>query len=120
MQSVVMLNNGIVKGVSKLKPYYSEFVRHCLRYYVKTLDEGNGGHPIFKSEADKVNWSACYHVLKDYPQKDMDIIAEIYRPGDTIADKIYLMSQTRRVPQNSIWNLINATERKIAKKRGLL
>lgn len=103
-----------------MKPYYSEYVRHCLRYYVKTLDEGNGGHPIFKSEADKANWGACYHVLKEYPQSHFDIVCEIYRPGDTIADKIYMMAKNRRVSQDTLWGLINNTERKIAKKRGLL
>jgi hypothetical protein len=85
-----------------------------------TLDEGKGGHPVFKSNSDKENWSACYHVLKDYSQRDMDIIAEMYRPGDTIADKIYLMAKTKRMPQSTLWNLVNATERKIAKKRGLI
>ena len=103
-----------------MKPYYSEYVRHCLRYYIKTLDEGLGGHPIFKTEADKANWSACYQVLKDYSDANMDIIAEIYRPGDTIADKIYQLAKVKRVQQDNIWGLINATERKIAKKRGLL
>ncbi len=103
-----------------MKPYYSEYVRHCLRYYIKTLDEGLGGHPVFKSEADKANWSACYHVLKDYSQSNMEIIAEIYRPGDTISDKIYQMAKVKRVHQDTLWGLINATERKIAKKRGLL
>ena len=103
-----------------MKPFYSEFVRHCLRYYVKTQDEGYGGHPVFKSDADKANWTACYYVLKDYSPRDMDVIAEIYRPGDTIADKIYLLAKTKQVPQDTIWNLINTTERKIAKKRGLL
>ena len=103
-----------------MKPYYSEYVRHCLRYYIKTLDEGKGGHPIFRTETDKANWSACYHVLKDYSDRDMDIISEIYRPGDTIADKIYQMAKNMRVHQDTIWGLINNTERKIAKKRGLL
>jgi hypothetical protein len=95
-------------------------VRHCLRYYVKTLDEGKGGHPIFKSDADRENWSACYHILKCYSQDNVDIIHEIYRPGDTIADKIYLLAKTKNVPQDTIWSLINMTERKIAKKRGLI
>jgi hypothetical protein len=85
-----------------------------------TLDEGKGGHPVFKSDSDKANWSACYLVLKDYSQRDMDIIAEMYRPGDTIADKIYLMAKAKRMPQSTLWNLVNATERKIAKKRGLI
>ena len=103
-----------------MKPYYSEYVRHCLRFYIMTLDEGKGGHPIFKSEVDKANWSACYHVLKDYSEDNMDVIAEIYRPGDTISDKIYQMAKNKRVHQDTLWGLINATERKIAKKRGLL
>ena len=103
-----------------MKPYYSEFVRHCLRFYIKTWDEAPGCIPVFKTNADKANWSACYYVLKDYSQNDLDTIAEIYRPGDTIADKIYQMAKVRNVHQDTIWGLINATERKIAKKRGLL
>ena len=100
--------------------YYSGFVRHCLRYYIKTLDEGKGGHPIFKSEVDQANWAACYHVLKDYSEYDMDTIAGVYRHGDTIADNVSALSKIKRVPQEAIWKLINTTERKIAKKRGLL
>ena len=103
-----------------MKPYYSEYVRHCLRFYIMTLDEGKGGHPIFKSDIDRENWFACHQVLKDYSQSNMEIVAEIYRPGDTIADKIYQMAKIRRINQDTIWGLINATERKIAKKRGLL
>ena len=106
--------------MNSLKPYYSEFVRHCLRYYIKTLDEGKGGHPVFKSDADKANWSACYHVLKDYSEADMDVIAYLYRPGDTIPDKIYLLSNTKRIPQDTFWSLVNNLERRIAKKRGLI
>lgn len=103
-----------------MKPYYSDFVRHCLRYYVKTLDEGKGGHPIFKSDAEKANWVACHYTLKDYSQDNIDIICEIYRPGDTIADKIYLLAKSKGISQDTIWGLINSVERKVAKKRGLL
>lgn len=103
-----------------MKPYYSDFVRHCLRHYVHTLDEGKGGHPVFRNDAERDNWAACYNVLKDYSEHDMDTIAQIYRPGDTIADKIYLISKTRRVSQDGIWALINSTERKVAQKRGLV
>jgi hypothetical protein len=115
-----MSNNGTKREVNELKPYYSEFVRHCLRYYIKTLGDGKGGHPIFRSDADRENWGACYHVLKDYSESDMDVIAYLYRPGDTIADKIYQMAKAKRVPQDTIWSLVNNTERKIAKRRGLL
>jgi hypothetical protein len=50
----------------------------------------------------------------------MDIISYIYRSGDTIADKIYLLAKTKGMSQDRFWSLINITERKIAKKRGLL
>lgn len=103
-----------------MKPYYSEFVRHCLRYYIKTQDEGHGGHPVFSSEADKANWVACYQALKYYTKDQLEIIYEIYRPGDTIADKIYQLSQTKGVQQDTMWNLIRDVERKIAKRRGLI
>lgn len=103
-----------------MKPYYSEYVAHCLRYYIKTLDEGNGGHPIFKSEADKANWSACHSALRNFSEDDMEIIAYIYRPGDTIADKIYTLAKTKGISQDTIWNLINNVERRVAKRRGLV
>lgn len=104
----------------RYRPYYAEYVRHCLRYYIKTLDDGNGGHPTFANDVEKENWSACHYVLKNYTQADMDMIAELYRRGDTLADKIYQCAKDRRVSQDTIWNTINTLERKIAKKRGLL
>lgn len=103
-----------------MKPYYSEFVRHCLRYYIKTLDEGKGGHPVFNSDAEKANWSACYSILKNYSENDMDIISYVYRPGDTIPDKIYMLSKSKGISQDTIWSLVNITERRIAKRRGLI
>ena len=103
-----------------MKPHYSEFVRHCLRYYVLTLDEGKGDHPVFKSNAEKENWRACYTVLKDYSEGDMEIISHLYRPGDTVPDKIHQLSALKRIPQDTIWHLVSTTERKVAQKRGLI
>ena len=103
-----------------MKPHYSEFVRHCIRYYVLTLDEGKGGLPRFRSDAERDNWNACHQVLKDYPVRDMDIISQLYRPGDTLPDKIYAMSKSEQISQNTLWNMVSDTEKKIAKKRGLI
>ena len=103
-----------------MKPHYSEFVRHCLRFYIKTLDEGKGGLPTFRSDAERENWSACYHVLKDYSTAEMDTISQIYRPGDTIADKIYMLSKSKLASQDYFWGLISRVEREVAKKRGLI
>ena len=106
--------------MNELKPYYSEFVRHCLRYYIKTLDEGKGGCPIFRDSPDRENWKACHEVLKEYSEDDMETISYLYRPGDTIPDKIYMLAKSKGVSQDAFWSLINVTERKIAKKSVLV
>jgi hypothetical protein len=63
---------------------------------------------------------ACRDVLNNFSDNDMDTISQIYRPGDTIPDKIYMLSKIKRVPQDTIWSLINNIERRVAKKRGLI
>lgn len=103
-----------------MKQHFSEFVRHCLRFYIKTIDEGKGGCPIFRSEAERNNWSACHSVVQGYSKADQDLIADLYRVGDTIPDKIYVLSNTRRVPQSKLWSFVNNLEREVAKKRGLV
>ena len=101
-----------------MRACYSEYVRHCLRFYVMTLDVGSC--PKFNSEVDKNNWVACHEATKNIDQKTMEVVKEIYRPGDTIPDKVYQLSKDLKVPQGSIWNIINTLERNVAKKRGLV
>lgn len=103
-----------------MRTHYSEFVRYCLRNYIKSLEEGKGGQPIFKTDAERENWSACHYVLNGCPKDTQDIITEIYSPGDTIPDKIYQMAMARREPQGRIWSLILKVEQKVAQKRGLI
>lgn len=106
------------RGVNKLKRYYAEYVRHCLRFYVMTLDMGTS--PRFNTEVDRQNWMACHFVMKNIDAKTLEVIKEIYRPGDTIPDKVYHLARNLKVSQESIWNIINTLERNIAKRRGLL
>ena len=103
-----------------MKPHYSEFVRHCLRFYIKTVDEGHGGSPVFKTYADRENWRATHNALQECPDGNRDLIFQLYRTGDTLPDKIYTLSKALQVSQDSLWSLVNQVERKIAKKRGLI
>ena len=100
------------------KFYYTDYARHCLRFYVTTMDIGTT--PRFNSEVDKNNWTACYHATKNYGRKNLEIIKEIYSPGDTIPDKIYNLARRLEVPQESISTLVGKVERDVAKKRGLI
>lgn len=97
------------------KPFYSDYVRHALRFYTRNLSLTR-----FRSDVDKVNWNACHEVLIEYSNRDKDILANVYGGYDTLADNVYEMSKKYNINQNIIWDMMKDFERRIAKKRGLL
>ena len=98
------------------RPYYSDYVKHALRFYSRNYPE----KPIFKSEADKNNWLACDSVMHHYPPETVKLLIEIYSGYDTLPDEVYKASKKICINQNWIWDLMKELERKIAKRRGLL
>lgn len=101
-----------------MRKYYTEYVRHCLRFYVMTLDVGSC--PKFNTEPDKNNWVACHQAVTNTDPQTLEMIKEVYSQGDTIPDKVYQLSKEMRISQDSIWNIINKLERTVAKNRGLI
>ena len=97
------------------RPYYSEYVKHALRFYSRNQDK-----PIFKSEADKNNWMSCDSVFKCYPLDTRKILLTVYSGYDTLPDEVYKASKIWKIDQNWIWDMMKEVERKIAKRRGLL
>lgn len=97
------------------RPFYSEYVRHALRFYTRNLTQ-----PPFKSDADKNNWFACANVLKAYDDRDRDIFIAVYGGYDTLSDNVYEISKKYSIHQNIVWDLMKEVERKIAKRRGLM
>lgn len=97
------------------RPFYSEYVRHCLRFYTRNPDLKH-----FNTEVDKNNWWACESVLKNYEVLDRDIITAVYGGYDTLADNVYETAKKNNVNQNIIWDAMKDIERRIARKRGLL
>lgn len=96
------------------RAFYSEYVNHCLRFYVRHQN------PKFRSAADKNNWLACENALKGFSDNDREILLFIYREGDTIPDNVYQIAKEKGIKQDSVWKLVNELERKVAKRRGLL
>ena len=41
-----------------IKKFYSDYVRHAMRFYARHLE-----NPEFRCEADRKNWNACAAVL---------------------------------------------------------
>ena len=75
------------------KPFYTDYVRHALRFYTRNLSL----YPPFKKRADMENWLACDGVVKDYE-----------------------MAKKYSINQNIIWDMMKEFERKIAIKRNLI
>lgn len=97
------------------RPFYSEYVRHCMRFYAR-----NTNKPRFNTEVDKNNWYACQKAMERYTDRDRDILTKVYALYDTIADNVYEVAVAYAIDQNDIWNLIKDLERSVARKRGLL
>lgn len=97
------------------RPFYSEYVRHCLRFYTRNLHQSR-----FKSEVDRNNWLACADVMVDYNDRDRDILTLVYGSFDTLSDNVYETAKKYGINQNIIWDMMKEFERKIARKRGLL
>lgn len=97
------------------RPFYSEYVRHCMRFYSRNINLSG-----FKSKADEQNWMACHHTLKNYSDRDRDILTAVYGGYDTLPDNVYETAKKQGIPQSIIWDLMKEVERKIARKRGLM
>ena len=97
------------------KPYYTEYVRHCLRFYAR-----NPVKARFNSLVDKANWYACHRAIEHYSDRDKDILIRVYSGYDTLADNVYEAAKFYNIDQNIIWDLIKEFEHKVAKKRELI
>lgn len=97
------------------RPFYSEYVRHCLRFYSRNLELRQ-----FKSDIDKDNWLSCENVLKSYTERDRDIIVSVYGNFDTLADNVYEVAKKYSINQAIIWDMLKDVERKVARRRRLL
>lgn len=98
------------------KPYYSEYVKHALRFYSRNCSS----RPAFKSDADKYNWLSCDSVLSRYPSYMREILLSVYSGYDTLPDEVYKASKEHNIEQNLIWDSMKELERKIAKRRELI
>lgn len=97
------------------KPYYSDYVRHCMRFYARNTEK-----PHFNTEVDEDNWFACHKAIGRCSDRDKTILLRVYGMYDTIPDNVYEVSNLLHIDQNLIWDLMKDFERVVARKRGLL
>lgn len=97
------------------RPYYTEYVNHILRFYVR--------HPKtvrFRTNADKLNHRAAKKVFQRLSEPEVDILFDLYRRNDTMGDNVYEVAKTHRVSQVDIYTLITRVSNLIAKERVLI
>lgn len=97
-----------------MKPFYTEYVTHCLRFYCRHTN------PKFRSTIDRNNWIACDNAFKHFDSRNREWLIEIYRERDTLPDNVYQLSQREGIPQDRIWKIVYELERKVAENRGLI
>lgn len=97
-----------------MKTFYSEYVQHCMRFYVRHPQ------PRFCGTADKLNWFACDRAFKGFTDIEREILKKVYGDGDTLPDNVYKLSTERQLKQEVIWKLVSEIERRVARCRGLI
>ena len=71
------------------KTYYSDYVRHALRFYSRNC----ATKPFFKTKVDRENWVSCDKVISTYTDEEIAMIKDIYRGYDTFPDEVYNASK---------------------------
>ena len=97
------------------KPFYSDYVRHAMRFYSRNVTIS-----YFKSEVDKLNWLACQKAINVFSERDKEILISVYQGFDTLPDNVYEVAKKYDIDQTEIWDMIKDLERKIAKRRKLI
>ena len=98
------------------RTFYSDYVKHALRFYSRYPNRPEK----FNSEADKANWTACDEVFKKLSILQSDILIDVYKGRDTLADEVYNASKKYNIDQNIIWDEMKSVEHAIAKRRKLI
>ncbi len=99
------------------KPFYADYVNRMLRFYARKV------YPESMTVKDPVDINNCLcvaKVLDALPEKDRNVIIDIYERGDTLADNIYHVSKEMNINQDSRTPCVSKVTKRIAKERGLI
>ena len=97
------------------KKFYSDYVRHALRFYSRNLES-----PVFNCPATQKNWIACDTVLNEHFPRYKDVLISVYSGFDTMGDNVYEAAKKYNMPQDNIWTMMEELEKLIARERGLI
>lgn len=96
------------------KELYTDYVRHALRYYIRTEK------PYFRTKADFENWLASEAALNNCSAFERKILHELYSRNDALPCTVDQCAARYSINVNRIWGMITKLERNVAKHRGLI
>jgi len=111
-----------------MKTFYADYVNHMMRFYcrgqraLKSVEQnGKTLSECFKSDTDRLNWSACERVMSELLPAERAILIDIYamKEKDVVANVQSYCERTKSSKAN-IWQLIQTVSTKIALERGLI
>lgn len=98
------------------RPYYADYVNHCLRFYFK-YNASKG----FKNEVDKLNYTAVDRVVKKLDTADREILKTVFvQDNFNIYENVSHAAMNCREDTKKVWLVINYATGEIAKERRLL
>lgn len=99
------------------RPFYADYVNHCLKGYVVNYDKGLESQ---ETDSDRENWKAVNEVYKQLLNKDRELIDEIFGRFGTISENIKEINEEMKVNEKYMWTLVTRVTKDIAKERGLI
>lgn len=100
--------------MSRNKPFYTDYVKHMMRFYSRSLDIEE-----FKSNADVTNWQICNATIIHYSQYK-SLLLDIYSGYGTHDEEVSKASIKYNVDKKFIWDLMKRFEKDLAHNRGLI
>ena len=97
------------------KPYYTDYVRHALRFYSRHENSAD-----FKTDVDKKNWIACANAVKEWDGEQLQCLLSVYSGYDTLPDEVYKASIKYNIKQSQVWDMMKDLEHRVAANRGLI
>ena len=101
----------------KKRCYYSDYVNHAIRFYLTTPDtlQTAGKH-----RADVLNWMAVQAVWHSLPDKDREVLTEVYRTHHRLSEAVEIYCEKTGADEDALWVLIARVGATIAHRRELI
>lgn len=100
-----------------MKNYYSDYVSHMVRLYLRVSQLPN---PVaeLRTDADKLDYLACEAVIKTMTTEEVELIKLLYS-GDSLDSSIVGLHERTGVRKNTLWAKVKKYETLIAMSRGI-